>query len=119
MPDFLDNHDFMGRSSSLRHHGSTRVLFDPSNKDHCDSLKKFLQSGTWGPVQFFPEYPCTDVPMTVLTKFAAYHLGAKRLSMAEKSAERAAARQARAETVARNIALAELVDPVPDEDAQV
>ena len=53
-----------------------RVNFDPRKKAHLDSVKKFLETGNWGDVQFYCEYPYTDVPMTVLTKFTAHKLGA-------------------------------------------
>lgn len=70
------NSDFMYRSSILRQHGQARTYFDPANKLHCASLKVYLETGSWGDVQFFPEYPYTDVPTTVLAKFAKFRLKA-------------------------------------------
>lgn len=53
-----------------------RVTFDPSKKAHLESVKTFMETGNWGDIQFFCEYPYTDVPMTVLTKFTAFKLKA-------------------------------------------
>lgn len=47
-----------------------RETFDPKNKDHRASLKKFIETGNWGDVQFFAEYPCVTVPETVFRKFS-------------------------------------------------
>ena len=76
MPNFLDigNNDFMNRSAALRIHGVKRAYFDPANKAHCQSLKVFLETGGWGDIMFFPEFPYTEVPATVLAKFARYRL---------------------------------------------
>ncbi|WP_407305382.1 hypothetical protein [Acinetobacter sp.] len=80
MPEFLDsgNLDFMSRSATLRLHGTARTFFDPQNLVHCESLKNFLENGAWGAVQFYPEFPYTDVPTTVLSKFAAHALNVTR-----------------------------------------
>ncbi len=47
-----------------------REMFDPKNKEHRASLKKFIETGNWGDVQFFAEYPYVTVPETVFRKFA-------------------------------------------------
>ena len=78
MPAFSDTPDFLSRSALLRRHGHTRTLFDPENQEHRDSLKHFIVTGNWGPVQFYTEHPYTDVPMTTLMKLAGYYLGVTR-----------------------------------------
>lgn len=78
MPDFADSYDSLSKSIVLRHSGVRREFFDPANKDHTDSLATFIKTGNWGKVQFFCEYPFSDVPMTVLIKFAGHHLDASR-----------------------------------------
>jgi hypothetical protein len=77
MPNFIDPNDYLSRSSILRSVSSHRVAFDPANTTHRASLKKFLETGTWGEVMFYPEYPYTDVPSYVLARFAEYHLKAE------------------------------------------
>ena len=47
-----------------------RESFDSKNKEHRASLKKFIETGNWGDVQFFAEYPYVTVPETVLRKFS-------------------------------------------------
>jgi len=76
MPDFVDTSDFLNKSTILRRASVNRQNFDPSNKEHLDSLKSFISTGNWGDVQFYCEYPFTDVPMTVLVKFARSRLEA-------------------------------------------
>ncbi len=61
-----------------------RADFDPTVQRHLDSLKKFLETGNWGDIQFFCEYPYTDVPTTVLMKYAAFKLSADLKSRAKK-----------------------------------
>lgn len=85
MPAFIDSNDFLTRSSVLRGHGRTRVAFDPADQEHLASLKNFLETGNWGSVMFFLEYPFTDVPTYVLTKYASHQLGAHRKSNAERA----------------------------------
>ena len=51
-----------------------KVTFDPKNKKHLASLKKFLSSGNWGEVRFHPELPHVEVPMTCLVKLANHVL---------------------------------------------
>ena len=46
-----------------------RESFDSKNKEHRASLKKFIETGNWGDVQFFAEYPYVTVPETVFRKF--------------------------------------------------
>jgi hypothetical protein len=111
MPDFLDNLDFMSRSTTLRLHGVARTFFDPANPDHCASLKHFMEQGTWGNVQFYPEFPYTEVPMTVLAKFVAYHLKVETKSSAVRAAEAAANRSNLAETAAANLERGKLLQP--------
>jgi hypothetical protein len=86
MPEFIDvgTPDFMSRSSILRLHGSKRAFFDAKKPEHLASLKRFIETGNWGTVQFYPEYPFTDVPMTVLMKFAGHHLKATRETPEER-----------------------------------
>ncbi len=78
MPDFVETSDFLNRSTVLRRATVNRATFDPTNKQHLASLKAFIATGNWGDVQFYCEFPFSDVPMTVLMKFAGYHLGAHR-----------------------------------------
>jgi hypothetical protein len=51
-----------------------REIFDPANPLHLESFKIFLATGNWGAVQFQPEAPYTEVPMTVVMKYAQYTL---------------------------------------------
>lgn len=78
MPDFADSPDYLSRSNTLRRCTMARSEFDPSNKEHLASLRTFVQTGNWGKNQFVCEFPFTDVPMTVLMKFAGHHLDATR-----------------------------------------
>lgn len=55
----------------------SREFFDPANPVHLASLKSFVNTGNWGEVQFYPELPYTNVPMTVFTKFAKHALEQK------------------------------------------
>jgi hypothetical protein len=55
----------------------TRVIFNPRNKKHRESVKTFLETGKWGDVLFVPEAPHIEVPATVLSKLAAHTLGMK------------------------------------------
>ena len=57
-------------SRVLSEHQVRRESFDSNNKEHRASLKKFLETGNWGDVQFFTEYPYVTVPETVFRKFA-------------------------------------------------
>lgn len=82
MPDFLDTSDRLAQSSILRGVSSHRVAFDPAKKSHCASLKSFLETGKWGDVMFYPEYPYTDVPTYVLAKFACHALKVQRKTSA-------------------------------------
>lgn len=70
MPAFVETSDFLNTSTALRQASFNRTFFDPKNGDHIRSLHKFLETGNWGNVQFYCEAPYTDVPMTVLRKFA-------------------------------------------------
>lgn len=51
-----------------------RTTFDPRNKKHLASLKKFLDTGNWGDVRFNAELPHVEVPMTCLVKLANHVL---------------------------------------------
>lgn len=51
-----------------------REIFDPSLEEHTKSLKKYMETGRWGDVQFYSEYPYATVRDTVLTKFAVFNL---------------------------------------------
>ena len=81
MPNFHEPNDYLSRSTILRGVSSHRVSFDPANEAHCASLKKFLETGNWGGVMFYPEYPYMDVPTYVLAKFASHQLGVVRKSV--------------------------------------
>jgi len=83
MPEFLQSYDFLNNSTALRKAGSYRTFFDPSKQSHLDSFDVFLKTGNWGEVQFFCEAPFSDVPMTVLMKFAMYEQGVTRETPAE------------------------------------
>lgn len=74
MPDFADTNDFLSKSTILRRASVNRQFFDPTNKEHLESLHRFINTGNWDSVQFYCEFPFTDVPMTVLTKFARHCL---------------------------------------------
>lgn len=56
-----------------------RVIFDPTNVEHLESLRAYVNTGSWGKVQFFAEAPYTNVPITVLMKYAAFNLGQQAL----------------------------------------
>lgn len=86
MPDFLDHPDCLNMSTILRRQSVVRTFFDPSLQSHLDSLDVFLRTGNWGEVQFYCEHPYTDVPMTVLMKFALYEQGITRETGAERNA---------------------------------
>jgi hypothetical protein len=88
MPDFSDASDFLSKSTILRRAGVNRQFFDPDNPDHVDSLRTFINTGNWGAVQFYCEFPFTDVPMTVLMKFAGSRIGARRQTAEEVLAAR-------------------------------
>lgn len=62
-----------------------RVNFDPTNAAHLESFKTFLRTGTWGELQFYPEIPYIEVPMTVMMKFALHTLDVKIETAAEKA----------------------------------
>ena len=77
MPDFVESNDFLSNSTVLRHAAVKRETFDPTNAEHLESLKTFLETGNWGKTQFYCEFPFSNVPMTVLMKFASHSLGTK------------------------------------------
>lgn len=90
MPDFADTSDVLNLSTALRRHSVNRVVFNPEDQQHVDSLKAFLRTGNWGDFQFYCESPYTDVPMTVLMAFAQYELNVTRETTAERNARVAA-----------------------------
>lgn len=55
-----------------------REHFDPANVDHLASFDVYLRTGNWGDIQFFAEAPYTEVPITVLSKFALDRRNLKR-----------------------------------------
>lgn len=63
-----------------------RTYFDPENQNHIESFKVFIRTGNWGNIQFHPELPFNEVPMTVLMKFASNDLRVQRESDEEKEA---------------------------------
>lgn len=83
MPDFVESHDFLNNSTILRRASVNRQHFDPANAEHIESLKAFIRTGNWGTVQFYCEFPFTDVPMTVLMKYTSYLLNVKRMTTGE------------------------------------
>ena len=62
-----------------------REHFDPANVEHLASFDTFIRTGNWGDVQFFAEAPYTEVPITVLTKFALDRRNLKRESSDEQA----------------------------------
>lgn len=85
MPDFVETPDFLNNSSSLRKHSIERTNFDPNHIAHIASLRKFIETGNWGDIQFFCESPYTDVPTTVLMKYCSYQLNVQRFSLSQQS----------------------------------
>jgi len=61
-------------AATLRGTRVRRESFDPTNEEHLASLRKFVSTGSWGEVKFFAEAPFTEVPATVLMKYAAHNL---------------------------------------------
>lgn len=61
--------DLLKRTQVVR-----REIFDPRDKEHLESFKTFLRTGNWGVVQFYPELPYIEVPMTVLMKYSTHML---------------------------------------------
>ena len=84
MPDFVDmgTSDFLVKSSALRRHGLTREFFNPTNPVHIASMKHYMETGSYT-VQFYPEDPFIDVPMTMFRKYAGHHLNL-RVTTAQK-----------------------------------
>lgn len=74
----------LNTAATLRRPVVERHFFDPTNTQHLRSLDTFLKTGNWGDVQFYPELPFVEVPITVLTKFALH----ERKVEIESSAER-------------------------------
>lgn len=73
---FIETEDRL-MSKILKGNQVKREHFDPDNKDHMNSLKKFLLTGNWGKVQFFVEPPYITVPETVMRKFCMHNLKSK------------------------------------------
>ena len=57
-----------------RAHLVNREIFDPTNLAHIESFKIFLATGNWGQIQFVAELPHTEVPATVMSKYARHAL---------------------------------------------
>ena len=66
--------DSLGQSGILRNARIERAEFDPTRKEHLESLREFLNTGSWGKIQFYPEAPYLNVPETVLRKTANWAL---------------------------------------------
>lgn len=72
---YNDGYDVLASSTILREDRIARVFFDAGNLEHVKSLQKFLDTGSWGKIQFYVEAPCSTVPETVLRKVAKYFVG--------------------------------------------
>lgn len=72
------SNDQLSVSRVLRDAKIERAHFDPTLKAHRESLQCYLDTGSWGAVQFYPEQPYVTVPETVLRKMCQHAL--KRLS---------------------------------------
>jgi hypothetical protein len=68
----------------------SREIFDPTNQEHMESFKTFLRTGNWGEVQFWPELPYIEVPMTVMMKYVLHTLQLKPETAAERATRIAA-----------------------------
>lgn len=66
--------DTKQKSSILKKAHTPREFFDPKNKKHRESFKKFLTTGGWGDIHFFAELPYVTVPETVMRKFCLFNL---------------------------------------------
>jgi len=66
--------NFKHKSTALVGATIPRASFDPKNKEHLASLKKFLETGKWGDVRFMAELPHVEVPATCLHKLAVHAL---------------------------------------------
>jgi hypothetical protein len=86
MPDFADTSDVLNLSSALRRASVNRTSFDPSKESHLESFRIFLRTGNWGEIQFYCEHPFTDVPMTVLMKYATHRENVCRESASDRAA---------------------------------
>lgn len=73
---FTSTPNFLASSVLTRSQLVRRETFDPVNQEHIESLKYFLETGSWGKVHFFTEEPFTDVPTSVLMKMTAHATGA-------------------------------------------
>lgn len=62
----------LNTAASLRKPLVEREFFNPDDPRHLASLDVFLKTGNWGDIQFYPELPFIEVPITVLTKFAMH-----------------------------------------------
>lgn len=63
-----------------------REYFNPELARHVESLRVFLATGNWGDVQFYPEVPFIEVPMTVMMKYLRFTLHVQHETAAETSA---------------------------------
>lgn len=85
MPDFADTSDCLNLSTALRKASVNRTFFDATSDAHLESFRVFLRTGNWGNVQFYCEHPYTDVPMTVLMKYAMHQEGVQRETATERA----------------------------------
>jgi hypothetical protein len=70
---FIETEDRL-MSKILKGNQVKRENFNPKNKAHLESFKKFLSTGNWGKIQFYVEAPYVTVPETVLRKFCMHQL---------------------------------------------
>lgn len=75
----------LNTAASLRKPLVEREFFNPADERHLASLDVFLKTGNWGDIQFYPELPFIEVPVTVLTKFAMYARGVAPETMSEQT----------------------------------
>lgn len=62
------------RSQVLRKAQIRREDFDPENIEHRASLKVYLDTGKWGDVQFYAQYPYLSVPEMVFRRMLTHSL---------------------------------------------
>jgi hypothetical protein len=74
MPIFVEHSSDRLRSRLLHANQVRREIFDPANAEHRASYLTFVETGVWGSVQFFHEFPFETVPATVAHKFAVHAL---------------------------------------------
>lgn len=75
----------LNTAASLRKSLVEREFFNPEDPRHLASLDVFLKTGNWGDIQFYPELPFIEVPVTVLTKFAMHARNVQPETVAEQT----------------------------------